>query len=446
MVPEPRRLNIEVSTRCNLNCETCVRSGWQEDLGDMSLETYKRLLPVFPELKSISLYGIGEPLLNDHLMEMIRLAKACLPSSGTVSFATNGTLIDKRIAQLLVSSGIDDIVVSIDGVTPETFRRIMGGANLDEVLRNIRLLGLAREQLGSRTPRIGIQFVAMKRNIEELPAVVELAAEYQVSFIIVSHLLPHIEEMRKQILHEFSSDQAIEVFNHAKAEARSRKLELRLYPEWVPHIFSLFGLPPLRGTLPSSAHVARNLPEEKEQVLQILERVVTKGLEENVMVNFTKLMPGMALNLAHTAQVFDLAQAKAQRYNIALDLPPLVPRARRECGFIREGICFVSWDGYVRPCNNLNHSYRCYINDRPKNITSVSFGNVMEQDFSKIWNREDYIRFRELVDRFDFAPCGDCNFADGCYYINGEAFRKDCYNYTQPCGDCPWARGILKCS
>jgi MoaA/NifB/PqqE/SkfB family radical SAM enzyme len=285
----------------------------------------------------------------------------------------------------------------------------------------------------------------MKSNIVELPVLIELAADCQARFVIVSHLLPHTDKMKKQILYEFNSDQAIEIFNRARAEAESRNLELKLYPEFVPHIYSLFGLPPLRGTLPSSPYVARDFSGEKEQVLQILERAVTTGLEHNVMLNFTKLIPAVDGKFDTTIQAFDQAQAKAEKCNIALDLPPLVPRTIRECGFIREGICFVSWDGYVRPCNNLNHSYLCYINDRPKNVTSVSFGNVLEQDLREIWNREDYSRFRELVHRFDFAPCGDCNFADGCYFINSEVFQRDCYNHTQPCGDCPWARGILKC-
>ena len=53
--------------------------------------------------------------------------------------------------------------------------------------------------------------------------------------------------------------------------------------------------------------------------------------------------------------------------------------------------------------------------------------------------------FRQLVEKFDFSPCGDCNYADACYVLHIPVFPRDCYNRTQPCGDCPWARGILKC-
>ena len=150
-------------------------------------------------------------------------------------------------------------------------------------------------------------------------------------------------------------------------------------------------------------------------------------------------------SLDDTADIFARAASKASENNIDLDLPTLIPRTQRECGFIRDGISFISWDGYVRPCNNLYHSYICYVNNREKSITSVTFGNVLQQDFREIWNSREYRSFRKKVDKFDFAPCGDCPHAEACFALMAPVFRKDCYEYTQPCGDCPWARGILKC-
>ena len=70
-----RKLNIETSSQCNLSCRMCVRAAWSDSMGNMSLETYHRLLPTFPRLNSIALSGYGEPLLNSHLVEMIKLAK-----------------------------------------------------------------------------------------------------------------------------------------------------------------------------------------------------------------------------------------------------------------------------------------------------------------------------------------------------------------------------------
>ena len=449
MDDKPRKLNIEVTTRCNLNCAMCMRKLWKEDGSDMTMETYRALLPIFPEIEAVNIIGIGEPLLNENVIEMIRLGKEHLPPNGAFSLTTNATLLDDTMAKQLVSSGLDDIVVSIDGATSGTYNEIRKDASLDQVLTNVERLNKAKKKLGSQTPRIGFEFVAMKRNISELPQVVDLAARYGISFIIITHLLPHTSEMNDQTLYEYDSDQAIELFNATEAEAKRRNLDMAFEtPDVENYANALFGVPPLKDKLRSANPVRDNVrgyDESMEQKFQLLDETVAKAREQKVLMNFKSLMQRDGTSLDHTAKIFAEASAKAEEHSIALDLPPLTPKTERECGFIKDRIAFVSWDGYVRPCNNLYHSYMCYVNNREKSITSVSFGNVRERDFSDIWNSREYRTFRKRVDRFDFSPCGDCPHAEACFALLAPVFRKDCYEYTLPCGDCPWARGILKC-
>ena len=449
MEDKPRKLNIEVTTRCNLNCTMCLSRVWKEASGDMSMETFKALLPVFPQLETVNIIGIGEPLLNPNIIEMIRLGKASLPPKGTFSLTTNATLIDDQMARRLVDTGIDAIVVSVDGAKPETFGAIRKDAALDQVLRNVDRLNEAKQQQGKPVPRIGFEFVAMKRNVAELPQVVDLAAQHGVSFIIVSNLLPHTPEMNEQVLYEFNSDQAIELFDAARAEAKRQKLDLAFDNLDVENYANaLFGVPPLKDRLRSRKPVlekVRGYDESMGKKLQLLDKVVARAREQNVVLNFKNLMQRDGGSLDNVARVFAEARERAIGHKIDLDLPPLIPRSKRECGFMKDRIAFVSWDGFVRPCNNLYHSYMCYVNNRAKSITAVSFGNVLKQDFREIWNSREYRSFRRQVDKFDFAPCGDCPHAEGCFALLAPVFRKDCYEYTQPCGDCPWARGILKC-
>ncbi|MCJ7521138.1 MAG: SPASM domain-containing protein [Dehalococcoidia bacterium] len=449
MDDKPRKLNIEVTTRCNLNCAMCMRKLWKEDGSDMTMETYRALLPIFPEIEAVNIIGIGEPLLNENVIEMIRLGKEHLPPNGAFSLTTNATLLDDTMAKQLVSSGLDDIVVSIDGATSGTYNEIRKDASLDQVLTNVERLNKAKKKLGIQTPRIGFEFVAMKRNISELPQVVDLAARYSISFIIITHLLPHTSEMNDQTLYEYDSDQAIELFNATEAEAKRRNLDMAFEtPDVENYANALFGVPPLKDKLRSANPVRDNVrgyDESMEQKFQLLDETVAKAREQKVLMNFKSLMQRDGTSLDHTARIFAEASAKAEEHSIALDLPPLTPKTERECGFIKNRIAFVSWDGYVRPCNNLYHSYMCYVNNREKSITSVSFGNVRERDFSDIWNSREYRTFRKRVDRFDFSPCGDCPHAEACFALLAPVFRKDCYEYTLPCGDCPWARGILKC-
>lgn len=449
MDDKPRKLNIEVTTRCNLNCAMCMRKLWKEDGSDMTMETYRALLPIFPEIEAVNIIGIGEPLLNENVIEMIRLGKEHLPPNGAFSLTTNATLLDDTMAKQLVSSGLDDIVVSIDGATSGTYNEIRKDASLDQVLTNVERLNKAKKKSSSQTPRIGFEFVAMKRNIDELPQVVDLAARYGISFIIITHLLPHTSEMNDQTLYEYDSDQAIELFNATEAEAKRRNLDMAFEtPDVENYANALFGVPPLKDKLRSANPVRDNVrgyDESMEQKFQLLDETVAKAREQKVLMNFKSLMQRDGTSLDHTAKIFAEASAKAEEHSIALDLPPLTPKTERECGFIKDRIAFVSWDGYVRPCNNLYHSYMCYVNNRGKSITSVSFGNVRERDFSDIWNSREYRTFRKRVDRFDFSPCGDCPHAEACFALLAPVFRKDCYEYTLPCGDCPWARGILKC-
>lgn len=449
MDDEPRKLNLEVTTRCNLDCEMCIRRVWKEDTGDMELETYKALLPAFSDVTSVNFIGIGEPLLHPNLVEMVRLAKTHLSAQGQCSLTTNATLLEEPIARDLVSGGVDDLVVSVDGASPETFAAIRKGATLDRVMAGVDLLAKAKADLGRPQPRVGLEFVAMRRNIAELPALVDLAARHGVAFIIVTNLLPHTEEMQQQILYDYNSEGAIELFDETVAQAP--------HIDW-PHILdnidvetystALFGIPPLKDKLRSRNPVRTETPgydTSMEQIFRTLDGMVAQARERNVLLYLNNLIQRDKDKIASTAQVFADAKARALHHGIELDLPPLIPWTQRECGFIRDRISFISWDGFVRPCHNLYHSYTCYVNGREKSINSVSFGNVRERSFQDIWRTREYRSFRRQVDRFDFAPCGDCPHADGCYAVIGPVFRRDCYDYSLPCGDCPWGRGILKC-
>ena len=155
MDDSPKKLNIEVTTKCNLNCIMCMREVLQEETGNMPLETYRALLPAFSQIETVNLIGIGEPLMNEDIIEMIRLGKEHLPPNGTFSLTTNAALINEELAEQLVTAGTDDIVISFDGATPETFNSIRKGTTMDEVLRGIDSLNKAKERLGSRTPGLG---------------------------------------------------------------------------------------------------------------------------------------------------------------------------------------------------------------------------------------------------------------------------------------------------
>lgn len=111
------------------------------------------------------------------------------------------------------------------------------------------------------------------------------------------------------------------------------------------------------------------------------------------------------------------------------------------CRFVGEGSLVISWDGEVSPCVALLHSYSCYVLGRKKEIKRYSVGNVAQQKLIDLWGQQDFARFRERVQRFDFSPCTDCGGCD-----MSESNEEDCYGNTFPvCGDCLWAQGVIQC-
>ena len=202
--PDVRKVYLEVTTRCNLHCATCVRNVWDEPLKDMDEETFGLVLEqmrALPELREVNIGGYGEPFYHPRIMDMLREIKAL---GVRVTVSTNGLLIGGRADELI--GLVDRLVVSIDGVKPETYEGIRRGSDLSQVLANIAALNEAKRRRGSALPRVGIEFVAMRRNADELPALLELADSIGASFAIVTNLLPHTEEMMEEVLYSRDGD------------------------------------------------------------------------------------------------------------------------------------------------------------------------------------------------------------------------------------------------
>src|SRR3954468_18401906 len=118
--PLPEHLQVEVSGACNLRCRMCLvryapAVGRRE--GALTYEDFLALVDSVPDLRRLTLQGLGEPLLSPHLLEMIRYAAA---RRGHVGFNTNGVLLTRPIAGALVEAGTGHVHVSLDGARAET--------------------------------------------------------------------------------------------------------------------------------------------------------------------------------------------------------------------------------------------------------------------------------------------------------------------------------------
>ncbi len=200
-VPDLRKVYVEVTTRCNLHCKMCVRNAWNEPLRDMDLATFEALLSQLrelPELREIYFGGFGEPLFHPRILEMLEAASRL---GVGIRMSTNGILLDAEKAEALVDAGVHEVAVSFDGATPQVYEDIRRRDAFEQIVANVERLNRIKERRRSPLPRIGIEFVAMRGNADQVEALPDLARRLGASFVLITHLLPHTEEMTREILY-----------------------------------------------------------------------------------------------------------------------------------------------------------------------------------------------------------------------------------------------------
>src|SRR6266542_5192080 len=186
-LPSPVEAYFEVANRCNSKCATCpLTFSPQEAARQLSLEEFKGLVAQLPDLRRAVLQGVGEPLLNRDLARMIAHLKQ---RQVYVVFNTNAALLTRRRQVELVESGLDELRVSLDGSTPETYLKVRGIPAFERVVDNVGEMVRTRRELDSATPRISIWMTGMRENLPELPDLIDLAARLGVEEVYLQRLV-----------------------------------------------------------------------------------------------------------------------------------------------------------------------------------------------------------------------------------------------------------------
>jgi organic radical activating enzyme len=208
------KVYVEPTNRCNLDCTTCMRNDWKEALDRVAWSTFEKIVA---ELRKVSppptvfFGGLGEPLMHPDIVKMVEAAKTFSPF---VEIITNGTLLSPAMSNRLMDAGLDMLWVSLDGASPESYADVRLGATLPQVLRNLAAfqeVRLARNVCPDcmsaegynfyDKPLIGVVFVAMKRNIKDLPVLLRMCNRYAVSRFMVSNVLPYTPDMCSETLY-----------------------------------------------------------------------------------------------------------------------------------------------------------------------------------------------------------------------------------------------------
>ncbi|HNE70308.1 MAG TPA: radical SAM protein, partial [Anaerolineales bacterium] len=196
------KVYIEPTVACNLDCITCFRNAWDQPIGRMTEETFESILNGLKKMDPIpNVYfgGIGEPLFHPKTVEWIRRVKEL---GVKVELITNGTILTEKKSRELIDAGLDVLWVSIDGATPESFTDVRMGAELPLILENLRRLFKMRKGGHFPQPEIGVAFVAMKRNINDLPKIIKMGHTFGARYFSVSNVQPATAEMQADRLYD----------------------------------------------------------------------------------------------------------------------------------------------------------------------------------------------------------------------------------------------------
>lgn len=176
----PIAISFEPTTSCNLRCPECpsgLRS-FTRPTGMMEETLYKKTIDELADtLLYLIFYFQGEPYLHPKFFELVEYASRKGIYTAT---STNAHYLTDEKAKKTVESGLDRLIVSIDGTTQDVYQQYRIGGNLEKVLEGTRNIIKWKKELKSSTPHVIFQFLVVKPNEHQIEDVKKLALEMGV--------------------------------------------------------------------------------------------------------------------------------------------------------------------------------------------------------------------------------------------------------------------------
>jgi MoaA/NifB/PqqE/SkfB family radical SAM enzyme len=247
MQPNSLSFNLEPTFRCNLECPMCPRFSSEDPYLDMSMDTFDRIVDGMDYAHTVDFTGWGEPLLHKDICQMIREAgdHGCL-----TTMTSNGTALNEQNSLALIKSGLDRLVVSVDGMRAETYEPIRIGSSFEKVSRRISdLASLIRSSESSL--ELGIAFTIQEKNAEDLNLIVNWMKTVGASVMHLKHLnvLSNHKDWDLSFLKYVRSDPAVnrdrlrmieDKIAKVRAEAEEQEIRVEMHSE-LPLTSSLVG-------------------------------------------------------------------------------------------------------------------------------------------------------------------------------------------------------------
>ncbi|QQR96868.1 MAG: SPASM domain-containing protein [Sphingobacteriales bacterium] len=181
----PFSISIEPTTSCNLRCPECpsgLRS-FTRNIGMLNPVFFEKIIS---ELKShlvyLTFYFQGEPYLNKDFLKMVAIAKK---NKIYTSTSTNAHYLNDENAKNTIESGLDRLIISIDGTTQDTYEQYRIGGQLDKVLDGTKKIIEWKQKLNSKSPYVIFQFLVVRHNEHQIDDLKNIAQTIGVDEVIL---------------------------------------------------------------------------------------------------------------------------------------------------------------------------------------------------------------------------------------------------------------------
>ena len=181
---KPFSISIEPTTTCNLRCPECPSGlrAFSRPTGNLDKNFFKATIDeIHKELLYLIFYFQGEPYINPDFLEMVKYANS--KKLYTIT-STNGHFLNDENSKRTVESGLDRLIISLDGTTQEVYESYRRGGNIQKVLEGARNIVKWKKKLNSQKPYLLFQFLVVKPNEHQIEDVKQLAKEIGVDKVL----------------------------------------------------------------------------------------------------------------------------------------------------------------------------------------------------------------------------------------------------------------------
>jgi len=199
----PPVLMVEPTNICNLKCPMCPSGNGDmaRSKGKLDLNNFRMVMDdIGKEIFMVQFWNQGEPFINRSFLDMVRYAKTKGVMTQT---STNGHYIrTDEMAEEVVTSGLDQIIFSMDGTNQETYEKYRVGGNYNLVIETLGRLSNAKQKLRSKTPLIELQFLIFRHNQSEIDELIRIARDHNVNRIAFKSAQIYSDDQAEEFLPE----------------------------------------------------------------------------------------------------------------------------------------------------------------------------------------------------------------------------------------------------